>query len=158
MLYTQSLFFCRVDKFEDQFEGTVSKPTSDLIKQFLAQPLENDEKENQATSDENFKDVMSHQKKIKSTICINCWNSYDNNESAGLWKIYSNFSKGIMIKSSITKLITALEKTAEDISLSEVQYIDHRNDQMRRSGNFMESFNYNILHINTKKKLGLFMM
>lgn len=47
-----------------------------------------------------------------------------------------------MIKSSITKLITAFEKTEEDISLSEVQYIDHRNDQMRRSGNFMESFNY----------------
>lgn len=63
MLFTHSLFFCRVDKLEDQFEGNMSIPTIDLLKQFLKQPLEDDGKESQATSDENFKDIMSHQKR-----------------------------------------------------------------------------------------------
>ncbi len=155
LLSTQSLFFCRVDKLEDQFEGTLSEPTVHLIRQFFEPAEQDDVVQDQTSIDENINDVMKMQNKFKTTNCVNCWNIYENNESAALWKIYSDFSKGIMIKSSIRKLIAALETTEENIGLSEIQYIDHRKDQMGRIGNLMESFNYKYISYSYEKEIRL---
>jgi hypothetical protein len=131
LLFRKSFFFCRVDKLEDQFEGTTSKVNFDFRVR-MYERLSNQFSQAALTTEEITKKVEQQyefERKQKALNCVNCWNK-KNNESAALWKIYSDFSKGIMIKSSIGKLIKAFENTKEEISLSEIRYLDYNNDIM----------------------------
>ena len=130
LLFKKALFFCRVDKLEDQFEGTTSKVNFDL--RVRQQTIMNKQFNWSLSNDEilkRVKNLYEFEKKQKALNCVNCWNKKDN-ESAALWKIYSDFSKGIMIKSSIGRLIRALEIAKKDVSLSEIRYIDYDVDIM----------------------------
>lgn len=73
--------------------------------------------------------MYEFERKIKALACINCWNKYEK-ESAALWKIYSDYGKGIMIKTSVKRLEDSLTNVDEDIYLSEVKYIDYEDDLM----------------------------
>ena len=84
--------------------------------------------------------MYDHDQRMKALKCVNCWNEYEN-ESAALWKIYADFNKGIMIKSSIERLHDAFETNKKEIQLSEVRYIDFTKDTML-DGNS----NYPIIH------------
>jgi hypothetical protein len=143
LLQRQSLFFCRLDKLEDKFEGTTAKPNFDY-RINLYEHLRENNFFKVTLSDEDItqkvKEQYEFQKKKKAINCVNCWNK-KNNESAALWKIYSDFSKGIMIKSSISKLIKSLEVSTESMSLSEIRYIDYSQELMP-DGNSM----YPIIH------------
>lgn len=131
LISTQSLFFSRLDKLEDHFEGTISKPSEQLRKEFYQTMHENtgfkklsdEEIQEKIIEDYEFDDKM----KTLKTVC--CWNKY-NVESTALWKIYSNMHQGIMIKSNINSLISAFSTTEEDLSLSEVKYINYNTDYM----------------------------
>lgn len=144
ILQRQALFFCRVDKLEDKFEGTTAKPNFDArinwykymrdVEHFFTTP---------PTDEEILKRVKEQyvfDKKIKAISCVNCWNK-KNDESAALWKIYSDFSKGIMIKSSIASIQNAFKKTVNEIQLSEIRYIDYEKEEMP-DGNSM----YPLIH------------
>lgn len=101
LLQNQSLFFCRLDKLEDQFEGTTAKANFDIRVRWHKQT--NHLMQIPLTDDEIIKQVeflYEHERKLKALNCVNCWNKKDG-ESAALWKIYSDFGKGIMLKSSI---------------------------------------------------------
>lgn len=133
ILQRQSLFFCRVDKLEDKFEGTTAKPNFDArinwykymrdVEHFFKFELTDDD------ILKRVKDQYAFDKQIKGISCVNCWNKKDD-ESAALWKIYSDFSKGIMIKSSISNIQNAFNKTLEEIQLSEIKYIDYEKEEM----------------------------
>src|SRR5689334_4770628 len=92
IIQQEALFFCRVDKLEDKFEGTTAKPNfQDRInwykymrdvEHFFTVPI---------TDEDILKRVneqYDYDKKIKSLMCVNCWNRKDE-ESAALWKIYA---------------------------------------------------------------------
>jgi hypothetical protein len=143
LLQNRSLFFCRLDKLEDKFEGTTTRPNRELrIKThhhlrdsgFFKIPL----------SDEDIIQSVDEQyefeRNLKGITCVNCWNK-KNNESTALWKIYSNFTNGIMLKSSISKLKKALEVAPEEIQLTEINYLDYSKDYMP-DGNS----NYPLIH------------
>lgn len=127
LLYKQALFFCRLDKLEDKFEGTSPKANFDLRVQWyrrassLNKPMADDE------IFQKIKEQNVFENKLKALNCVNCWNK-KNDESAALWKIYSDFSKGIMIKSSISRLKKSLQNTSEQINLSEIEYRDYNKD------------------------------
>ena len=69
------------------------------------------------------------EKKLKAISCVNCWNKKET-ESAALWKIYSDFGKGILIKSSVLNIENALQVTPEEIRISAIKYIDYENELM----------------------------
>ena len=141
LLYKQSLFFCRLDKLEDQFEGTTAKPNYDIrVKWYQRTNHLMDEPLTDEGILKNVEEMYEFEKKLKAINCVNCWNKYSG-ESAALWKIYSDFSKGIMIKSSICKLEKALEKSDKEIRLSEIKYLDYNKESMP-DGNSM----YPIIH------------
>ena len=143
LIQRKTLFFCRLDKLEDKFEGTTAKLNFDLrIDNYhylrdagFFQVIVSDEE-----IVKKVKEQYEFEKKKKAINCVNCWNK-KNTESAALWKIYSDFSKGIMIKSSISRLIKAWENTKEEISLSEIKYIDYSHELMP-DGNSM----YPLIH------------
>lgn len=146
LLHKQSLFFCRLDKLEDQFEGTTAKPNFDSRVKWFQQMQDSGLLKTPMSEETIIKKVLEQyefEKKLKSINCVNCWNK-KNNESAALWKIYSDFSKGIMIKSSISKLSKSLEKQEEKIQLSEIKYIDYNKEKMP-DGNTM----YPLIHKQT---------
>jgi hypothetical protein len=130
LLSTKALFFCRLDKLEDQFEGTTAKKNFDLRIQWYKQtnhymqtPLNNEQILQQV------EEMYEYEKKVKEVNCVCCWNKADN-ESAALWKIYSDFGKGIMIKSSVKNLVKSFENTPESIRLSAIKYLDYENELM----------------------------
>jgi hypothetical protein len=136
LLSKNSLFFCRLDKLEDQFEGTVAKRNYEYrigwykeTNYLMDKPLTNNEIVAQV------EEMYEYDKKVKEVYCICCWNKADK-ESAALWKIYSDFGKGIMIKSSVNNLIAAFKETPEEIRISEVKYLDYNKDLMKDGNTF----------------------
>ncbi|RZK00346.1 MAG: DUF2971 domain-containing protein [Flavobacterium sp.] len=145
LLINESLFFCRLDKLEDQFEGTTAKKNYEGRINYQKQLRKDGFFEVPPTDNEIITSVESlfeFDRKIKGLICISCWNKFET-ESAALWKIYSDYGKGIMIKTSAGRLENSLQQVNEEIYLSSVNYIDHENDWMPDSNT-----TYPIIHKN----------
>lgn len=144
LLQNKSLFFCRLDKLEDQFEGITSKPNFEQRVKWYKHTRDVDKYFSVELTDEaileSVKKMYESEKRKKSINCINCWNKYDG-ESVALWKIYSNFGNGIMIKSKISNLIKSLSESKEEINLSEIHYLDYDTEVMP-DGNAM----YPLIH------------
>ena len=132
LLQQKKLFFCRLDKLEDRFEGIPGKATFENIVKRSIYKRDVDKFYKKELTDEQIRQreeglIKWNEKVLKSNFCVNCWNKFDY-ESAALWKIYSDFKQGIMIKSSISNLVSSFEKSNEIIDLSEVSYNDHNRD------------------------------
>jgi hypothetical protein len=143
LLQRKSLFFCRLDKLEDHFEGTTAKSNWKRRYDFYATQYLRSTKFKKLNHEEILKNVEEHfeaEQKIKALKCICCWNISDS-ESAALWKIYSDFNQGIMLTSKISSLVESFNETKENIDLSEVNYINHSSDDMP-DGNMM----YPVIH------------
>ena len=128
-------------KFFEHLTGTTAKQNYDLRKQwheagrpYLHEPITDEELL------EQVKVMYDHDNQMKALVCINCWNKCEN-ESAALWKIYADFNKGIMIKSSIQNLHAAFANNGKQVALSEIRYMDYRKETML-DGNS----NYLIIH------------
>lgn len=141
LLQKEQVFFCRLDKFEDKLEGSLPDVNIGYYKKWfkeIAGPAGLMKNE----IDEYVKDRLDFSEKFKKLNCISCWNK-NISESYALWKIYSDMNQGIMIKSSINRIIESFENSKEIIQISEVKYIDHSKDYIP-AGNL----NYPIIHKN----------
>ena len=76
MLDKESIVFARVDKLEDSFEGSYSKPSFELRK----------DNYNDLNKDE-LRKLSELFKKLKAYTFVNCWHMNDN-ESAAMWELY----------------------------------------------------------------------
>jgi hypothetical protein len=135
LLQTESLFFCRLDKMEDKFEGTSAKLSIKENEEWYRDLYEYGHLKSENIDESVAKDLAVRQEmeeKFKKLVCISCWNK-NIAESYALWKIYSDIDKGIMITSNVKKLINSLAETPENISLSEIKYIDHNKDYFENS-------------------------
>ncbi len=103
LLQTESLYFCRGDKFDDPFEG--SYPLSNL------------------DAFGSNKDGYSA-KAWKKYVAVSCWYNSDI-ESDAMWRLYTSNKQGIAIKTSWSKLEKAIESHAY---MTSVKYIDFIKD------------------------------
>ena len=117
LLKDEQLFFCRLDKLEDKFEGTLPKISrkkfGDFYRHlsvtgFFKNPMTEEKIEKKINEDFEFRE------KLKALNCVNCWNEF-NGESYALWKVYSDLNQGIMIKSSFGRIINALKESEEKV-------------------------------------------
>jgi hypothetical protein len=140
LIQRQALFFCRLDKLEDKFEGTTPKMnyeyrlvTEKSIRKFMTNVMGSTAKKADPTDEESIirsvQELYDFEGKKKALNCVNCWN-YGTSESAALWKIYADFGKGIMLRTSLKNIETSLSVAVEDIRISEITYIDYENDIM----------------------------
>lgn len=131
LIKDEQLFFCRLDKLEDKFEGVLPKVSrkefGDYFRHLnttgLFQHMTDKEIELKINKQFEFR------QKLKALNCINCWTEFKG-ESYALWKVYSDLHQGIMIKSSFKKIINALKESKEKIYCSKVEYIDHETDSI----------------------------
>lgn len=150
LIQTKKLFFNQLDNFEDKYEGTLSEPSYDELKEWYRtvvypQILSNTKRKIDDVETELEKDIIEHRKAndmFKKHIYISCWNKSEN-ESYALWKIYAGLNQGIMIKSNIERIIKAFENTKEILQISEVKYIDYKKESVK-----IGNANYPIIHKN----------
>ena len=96
---------------EDKFEGTSPK-LSIVHNEKWYRSLYKEGHFKTLNIDESVaNDLLERQEmedKFKKLVCISCWNK-NTTESYALWKIYSDIDKGIMVTSSVNKLIASLK-------------------------------------------------
>lgn len=122
LLQSKQLFFCRLDRLEDPFEGSIPSLNKKLLEDWIS---DLERKKIVGVGKENQVEVLEkYHLAQKQVTCVSCWNKY-RVESMALWKIYSDSAKGIMILSSVERLERALKDSREEVRISEVQYRDY---------------------------------
>lgn len=128
MLETESLFFCRADKFSDPFEGTIPRkeveyrPTSfRQICDIYNVPFETEKFEKWESK------IIDFNKRTRISTVINCWH-INNYESDAMWRLYLKTNEGVAVQTSPQRLLSSFTDTKESINPSKVRYIDFDND------------------------------
>ena len=110
LISSSSLYMCRQDKFDNSFEGVMTKKDEAFF--------------------ESKSSGITKGMKGDSLGCTysNCWTKSDVDEYV-LWSSYSSLKDGIAIQSTVLRLITALDPSDERrVYVSNVQYIDYDSD------------------------------
>ena len=121
LISMRSLFFCRADRFEDPFEGSI--PKKDFEKQITKMKSKSREFNKEKALYEKFAE------EYRKSVYINCWhiNKY---ESAALWKLYLKSNEGITIRSTRSRLSSSLMCSNFSILTAHVKYIDYDKDNV----------------------------
>ena len=123
MLETETLYFCRSDRFNDPFEGSITKPALEALKKEVPLPSQ---KVFHTFSEKAF---------------LNCWHLSEY-ESEAMWKLYSRSNLGIAIKSSVGRLIDSFSNEDRyDVYIGKVDYLDYDKDLFNYGNIFCYFFN-----------------
>jgi hypothetical protein len=104
LLLKRQLFFSRADKFEDPFEGRLSKAVNDRSLKNLQQNEE-----------------IKHQNEKRTEVTISSWHQ-NKDESYAMWKIYAKGSYGIALQTTFEKLKHSFDVTDKPIFIGKVNY------------------------------------
>jgi hypothetical protein len=128
LLNKRSLFLCRADNLEDQFEGSsalsdIEAWKMDFYREKILEGKWGYEKM-QRYIDERSKKL----EELKQSTYISSWRMSEH-ESAAMWKIYAQTNEAVAIKSSVERL----RKSLPDINallIGEVKYIDYKKESI----------------------------
>ena len=109
LIDSSQLFFTRIDKLEDPYEGTYTKRAY--------------EQKNKAGLDHpNFYKLL-----ITKTL-VNCWHMNEH-ESAAMWKLYLKSDEGIAIQTTYDRIVASLDLEKElNTFVGKVNYLDYEKD------------------------------
>lgn len=110
LLSSSSLYLCRQDKFDDSFEGAMTKKDEEFF--------------------ENKSSGITKGMKGDSLGCTysTCWTKSDVDEYV-LWNSYASLKDGVAVQSTVLKLILSLDPNDNrSVYVSNVQYIDYESD------------------------------
>ena len=111
LLKEEALFFARIDKLGDPFEGSLGKVTEALRAERF--------RDNEAA---RLRAAMSL-KEVRAFTLASCWHWADY-ESEAMWKLYSKVRTGIAIRTDFESL-SASFICAESIYIGKVKYVDY---------------------------------
>lgn len=116
MLTEGALFFCRLDQLQDQWEGVYPKGMLD----WWANNLDEDASLPGQPSD--LRSLLVE--RVIPSHFVNSW-YISEFESDAMWRLYSQKSEGIAVRSTIGKLKQAFQQGPEEIHIGKVKYIDY---------------------------------
>ena len=121
MLSHAGLFFCRVDRFDDPFEGSIPRRWLEESK------IEDDSLGNTGISRPAIV-AISREELLKQRpwVLVNCWHMNEG-ESVAMWKLYAGSSRAICIQSTYGKLDEALDS---GLFIGKVNYISYEDDDI----------------------------
>lgn len=138
LLDKQALYFARADTLDDDYEGTLPRPTVEELREQYAGVEAKD-------GVDIFDDKMSLYRAVRKCHFLNCWHMNEN-ESHAMWEVYSKQGYGIAIQSTYFRLSDSLgdivleeletdfipvdEDTTTHIDISPVEYIDHQDENI----------------------------
>jgi hypothetical protein len=128
MLKSKSLFFARLDRLEDKFEGALPQANVDpeAIATYRSPTLESlspaDEERARREAPAAFRHAVATSRRHEF---VNCWCMSD--ESAAMWELYGKRESGIAVRSTFRRLVTSLHDESADRSLwvGVVRYLDY---------------------------------
>jgi hypothetical protein len=129
MLESQTLYFCRSDLLEDNFEGSLPRSEEIGRKLFLDQAGADQE----AIERINRRQV-DYWKAYKKHVFVNCWH-IGKHESYAMWKIYLRGSDGVAIKTTVSGLLDNITDN-ENVYAGKVIYIDYDEDALPGSSEY----------------------
>ncbi len=116
-LETKLLYFVRVDRLDDQFEGTYGRANRRMRPEVYKGLYEDGPNE--------FNRQVRHRDEIfrwlRQWTFINCWHQNDY-ESAAMWRLYAETNQAIAILSTYEKLRAQLPK---EVSIGMIEYKDY---------------------------------
>jgi hypothetical protein len=136
LVVNNALFFCRADKFPDIFEGSLPKSEYEWrferFKQRSAAKGKAYDHEKAKAYAANF----SHRYKTqRPAMVVSCWH-INQNESTTMWGTYLKDTNGVVIKTTVARLLKSLENAKEKIRPSKVRYINYE------TGHFYDENDY----------------
>jgi hypothetical protein len=135
ILDTESMFFTKVTTYDDDpFEGSYNKVSEDHYIQWMlsdmpGETIDTVSKEIQQKIYQNLENSLWLSNKFKELVLVSCWHTNDY-ESVAMWKLYSNYEKGIAIKTTYGRLKHSLENYERPIYGGKLRYIDIRKDRI----------------------------
>lgn len=130
MIITNTLWFNRIDSFDDVFEGTYP-PANKLLRSKIY-------------GFEFELPVEQMEKLAKNELYVACFHQ-NNYESAAMWDLYAKHA-GIAFKTNGIRLSQSFDNEPRNIYISQVRYIDYNND-------FMPGGQFVLLGTSQKEKL-----
>lgn len=120
LLDAGSLYFAKVQEFNDRWEGQIPYSMHDAIRsspiyQSIIAHL---------SQDDAFKLTKSFTESELHYYGVSCWH-WNEVESIAMWKLYTSGKDGVAIQSTVGKLKEAFSHESRDLYIAEVQYNDH---------------------------------
>lgn len=113
LLVKKKLYFTRLDKLPDQYEGSITSNTAKGIKLFLKQ----------ISADKSWEHILQSYLRAKTTMFVNCCYA-SNYESEAMWQLYCGPTQGVAIQTSYTTLVDSIKEEYETY-IGLVSYIDY---------------------------------
>ncbi|MEG0030718.1 DUF2971 domain-containing protein [Acinetobacter sp.] len=131
ILVHRQLVFPRLDQFEDVYEGHPSK-----FLEALSYAFSDPESQGMRKLVENG--VKTCFKLIKVRGYVSCWHMNDN-ESAGMWKLYCKTNESLVIKTKVGRLKRSLTNPKNEfVNRIEVGQVDYKNNTEELKEKFIE--------------------
>ena len=114
LLECKSLFFSRVDRLGDPFEGSL---TNRIIEYVRAGK----------TWSGGPDGHLKFRRALREWLCVNCWHMNEQ-ESAAMWKVYTQTAESVAIVSSYRRLRDAIDASGAplpQIFIGQVSYVDY---------------------------------
>jgi len=124
LLSTSELYFTRADiiKKLEPFDGKYPDKYYEILKNAYLQLNNGDNLK--TLMDANFE--WEYLKAFDKLFFINCWN-ISSQESAAMWKIYTQNNQGVALQTTYKKLVNSIEHIEQkNIALGLVEYINHK--------------------------------
>ncbi|PVE23900.1 DUF2971 domain-containing protein [Microvirga sp. KLBC 81] len=123
LIERQALYFASAREFEDRFEGSIPQSQAIRLRESTPEIMV-------AHSSKAFEELRRLTK-------ISCWHMNEG-ESAAMWSLYVREKCGIAIRSTVDRLVSALQPyriephyAEERVWVGPVRYIDYRTDHMQ---------------------------
>ncbi|WP_430389597.1 hypothetical protein [Dyella sp. 20L07] len=111
LLETRQLYFNRCDRFDDPYEGTVTRGTASLMR-------------DQGQPEKDIAAYIEFSKVWRQQMYVNCW-SKSEYESAAMWGLYLQTTEGVAIRTTASRLAAVLGPTPISVGLTDVMYVDY---------------------------------
>lgn len=140
LLEGNALYFNRLDKFDDPFEGTHTLSYIEKRKGKHAKNQAQTLKEAGVMSKilgytvEQYIERYDHEKNaakatafMREITFVNCWHMNDH-ESAAMWNLYAPSVGGIAIQTNFSNLRDAFDSADRDVYIGAIRYIDYEKE------------------------------
>lgn len=128
ILKNKALFFCRVDRFADPFEGSIPRKEAEhRIKERRDISYYFGNEFDPISAKKSIESISNFHLKFKKKHVINCWH-INNNENDSMWRLYLDSNEGVAVKTTIQDLTNSFLETENIINISKVRYLNYEKD------------------------------
>jgi len=120
MLDTKALYFTRVDRLGDRFEGSMSRTN-------LRARDAKDTRVIDAGRPELLRQWEQMRRWMPQQTFVNCW-TRSGYESVAMWRMYVGDGNGVAIESNLRRLTESIHQEPRPVFIGQVKYIDFDRD------------------------------